>query len=113
MRTIGFVVIGAILGLALLPAHAQEPVPSHPALTDTFYFAAGVFRPKTSTSAQLDSTNLGAGANIDFERALGMTTQESVPDYFARWRFSERWRLEVEYFELNRRGDKVLEQDIT
>jgi hypothetical protein len=103
----------AILGAGAASARAQDAIPNHPALNDTFYFAAGAFRPKTSTSAQLDSTNLGAGANVDFERALGMTTQESVPDAFARWRFSERWRLEVEYFELNRRGDKVLQQSIT
>jgi hypothetical protein len=101
------------LGMAAVTARAQDAVPNHPALNDTFYFAAGAFRPKTTTSAQVDSSNLGVGANIDFERALGMTTQDSVPDAFARWRFSERWRFEVEYFELNRRGDKVLQQDIT
>ena len=113
MRTIGFVVVGVILGVGLVPAHAQEPVPIHPALHDSFYFAAGVFVPKTTTSAQLDSTNLGAGVNIDFERMLGITTQKTVPDAIARWRFADRWRFEVEYFELNRNGDKVLEQDIT
>jgi hypothetical protein len=113
MRNLVCAIIAATIGLVLTPARAQEPIPIHPALNDTFYIAAGAFRPKTSTSAQLDSTNLGAGANIDFERALGMTTQDSVPDAFARWRLSERWRLEVEYFELNRRGDKVLEQNIT
>jgi hypothetical protein len=106
-------VIAVALGMAAVPVRAQDAVPNHPALNDSFYFAAGAFRPKTSTSAQVDSTNLGAGANIDFERALGMTTQDLVPVAAARWRFSERWRLEAEYFELNRRGDKVLQQDIT
>lgn len=112
MRAIRFVVVGATLAICL-PAHAQEAIPIHPALHDSFYFAAGVFVPKTSTSAQVDSTNLGAGVNIDFERMLGMTTQRTVPDAFARWRFADRWRLEVEYFELNRNGDKVLQQEIS
>lgn len=113
MQAIRLAVVGVTLLICLPLAHAQDAVPIHPALHDRFYFAAGVFVPKTSTSAQLDSTNLGAGVNVDFERMLGMTTQKTVPDAFARWRFADRWRLEVEYFELNRSGDKVLEQDIT
>src|SRR5262245_35630702 len=93
-------------------ARAQDAIPSHPTLRDSFYFSLGAFVPKTSTSAQLDSTNLGVGTVIDFERALGMKTQEAVPEVFARWRFADRWRLEMAYFALNRRGDKVIEQDI-
>ena len=113
MHAIRFAVAGATLVICLPLAHAQDAVPIHPALHDSFYFAAGAFVPKTTTSAQLDSTNLGAGVNVDFERMLGITTQKTVPDAIARWRFADRWRLEVEYFELNRNGDKVLEQNIT
>jgi hypothetical protein len=105
--------VGAALLFSLTPARADDAVPDHPALRDKFYFGAGAFLPKTSTSAALDSTNLGAGANIDFERALGMTTQKVVPDAFFRWRITERWRFEAEYFQLNRSGDKVVTQDIT
>jgi len=112
MRTIGSVVIGAMLGLGLVPAHAQEPVPIHPALQDRFYMSVGAFLPKTSTSAQLDSKTLGTGVNIDFEQALGITTQKTVPDIFARFRFNDRWRIEAEYFQLNRRGDQALDRDI-
>jgi hypothetical protein len=106
----------ALFSASLAPlqsVHADDALPSHnPALRDSFYFALGGYVPKTSTSAQLDSTNLGIGTNIDFERALGMTTQRVVPDVSARWRFAEHWRFEVAYFELNRSGDKVIEQDI-
>jgi hypothetical protein len=111
LRTLGYAVIGAS-AFCLPLAQAQEAVPNHPALVDKFYFGLGAFVPKTSTSAQLDSTNLGVGANVDFERALGMTTQKVVPDAFFRWRFSDRWRLEAEYFELNRSGDKTISQNI-
>lgn len=113
MRALGFVVVGATMVLSAPVVRAQDAVPDNPALRDKFYFALGAFVPKTSTSAQLDSTNLGAGANIDFERALGMTTQKVVPDAAFRWRFGDRWRLEAEYFQLNRSGDKVISQDIT
>jgi len=104
--------IGVALVAFVTPAIAQDVVPNNPALTDSFYFALGAFVPKTSTSAQLDSTDLGAGANVDFERALGMTTQKVVPDASFRWRFAEHWRFEAEYFQLNRSGDKVISQQI-
>lgn len=112
MRFFPMAAAGAVLFISTA-ARAQEAVPNHPALTDTFYFAVGAFVPKTSTSASLESSNLGAGAFIDFERALGMATQKVVPDAAFRWRFSDRWRLEAEYFELNRSGDKTISQDIT
>jgi len=112
MRAIRIAITGATLVICLPPAHAQDAVPIHPALHDRFYFGVGAFVPKTSTSAQLDSTTLGAGANIDFEQALGITTQKTVPDIFARFRFTDRWRVEAEYFQLNRRGDQATQNQI-
>jgi len=93
------VLLSIIGAAAALPALAQSPdVPDHPALRDKFYLGAGVFLPKTSTSAQLNSSTLGIGTNIDFERTLGFEDSKSVPAFFGRWRFGERWRLEAEYF---------------
>lgn len=112
MRAIRFAAAAATLVICLPLAYAEDTVPIHPALHDSFYFAVGAFVPKTTTSAQLDSSTLGAGANIDFERALGITNQKTVPDAFARWRITDRWRVEAEYFLLNRSGSKALEQDI-
>lgn len=107
-------VLLSIIGVAAaLPVLAQSPdVPDHPALRDKFYLGAGVFLPKTSTSAQLNSSTLGIGTNVDFERTLGFEDSKSVPAFFGRWRFGERWRLEAEYFELNRSGTRTLNRDI-
>jgi len=66
---------------------------------------------RTSTSAQLQS-HTGVGANIDFENALGMATDKSVPMGFARWRIGQKWRIEAEYFQLNRTWTKVIDRDI-
>jgi len=103
----------ALLMAAITPARATEDlIPNHPALNDRFYFALGAFWPQTTTSAQLNSTRLGAGASIDFENALGLSTDKSVPSFIGRWRFGERWRLEAEYFELNRGGSRSLDRSI-
>jgi hypothetical protein len=91
---------------------ADEAIPDHPALRDRFYFGAGIFVPQTATSAQLQSTRTGVGANVDFENALGMATDKSAPVALARWRISQRWRIEAEYFQLNRSGTKQIDRDI-
>src|SRR3954468_20699387 len=107
MRTLALLAL-----LACVTARAADGlIPEHPALTDRFYFGAGVFFPQTSTSAQLQSKT-GFGANLDFENALGMSTSQSVPVAMARWRLGERWRIEAEYFQLNRSGTKQIDRNI-
>lgn len=93
-------------------ASAQEPIPDHAALRDRFYFTLGAFFPRTTTSAQLDSSRLGVGASIDFENALDMQSAKTVPLASGRMRFGERWRVEAEWFELNRNGDKQIDRNI-
>jgi hypothetical protein len=104
-------IAAGILGAATAVAAADEAIPEHPALSDRFYFGAGLFLPQTSTSAQLQSKR-GLGANIDFENALGMTTSKSVPVVMGRWRFGQAWRLEAEYFQFNRSGSKRIDREI-
>jgi hypothetical protein len=91
---------------------AENGPPSHPLLSDRFYFGVGAYVPTTSTVARLDSNALGIGANVDFEKALGLQTEKAVPNFIGRWRFTERWRVEAEYFELNRSGNKDLTREI-
>jgi len=99
---------------SLSAAHAEEVVAplSNPALNDRFFVFVGAYIPKSATSAQLNSTTLGAGTNIDFEQALGIQTQKGVPDVGARIRLSERWRIEAEYFQLDRNGDRTSDREI-
>ena len=104
-------VASIIVAAVAAPAFGQEAPPDHPALRDRFYFAAGAFFPQTTTSAQLDSRS-GVGGNIDFENALGMKESDTVPALMARWRINNRWRLEGEYFQLNRTGDKTVDRTI-
>jgi len=112
MRSLHYVVIGLALGGALSPVHAEEVIPVNPALHDRFYIGFGLFRPKTSTSAQFDSTRFGVGTNVDFEQMLGMETRSTTPEFLARYRFTDRWRVAVEYFELNRSGTRAVDRDI-
>ena len=87
-------------------------IPNNPALTDTWFFGAGATFMNSNTQAELKSS-LGAGAVVDFEDAFGLAENSWAPELLARWRFSERWRLEMEYFSLNRKNGRVTDQDIT
>jgi hypothetical protein len=101
-----------LLGALALPAGAQDAVPDNPLLKDRFYFGVGAFFPKTSTQAQANSS-VGVGTNIDFENALGMQTSKTVPSAFGRMRFGERWRVEAEWFRLDRSGSRSIDREIT
>jgi hypothetical protein len=94
------------LAVATGRAAAAEAIPDNPALKDRFSFNLGAFFARTSTQAQV--TKNGVGAMVDFENTLGLDEQNV--DIFAGflWRISERWRLDVEYFRLDRSATRTL-----
>jgi hypothetical protein len=113
MWKVGYCLVGLVLAITVVNAGAEEgTIPSHPALRDRFYLGFGGFVPQTTTQAQLNSTRLGAGANIDLEQSLDMDRQKTIPVLFGRFRISDRWRIEAEYFRLNRSGERTIDRDI-
>jgi len=113
----------SILAAALLlsgtveTAHAQapaaEPIPNHPALNDRFNFEFGAYFSRSSTSASLGPSSGGIGVVVDFENTLGLEDRNVSAIGAILWRMSERWRLEVDYFSLNRNATRTLAADIT
>jgi hypothetical protein len=106
-----------LLGIAFIAAAtavgaADGDIPDHPALSAKWYFGAGLFIPQIVTDARLSSTRLGAGAIINFEDSLGIDQEKEVPGFLALWRISHRWRLEAEYFEINRSATRSINRDI-
>ena len=113
MKTKPLIVLSAIAiaFAAATPAAAQ--VPLHPALEDTWTFGAGFFFPNTTTQATLTSNRTGLGTAVDFEDTLGMERSKMVPSFYARWRINQRWRVDAEYFALNRDSERAINRDIT
>jgi hypothetical protein len=93
------------------PPPANSEIPIHPALTDRFFVGAGGFYAQSTTDARLNSPS-GIGTTVNFEDLLGLDNSDITPQIVARWRMSERWRLEFEYFSLDRSNSKVLSQDV-
>jgi hypothetical protein len=91
---------------------AQDPtIPNHPALTDRFFFGLGAYYATSTTEARLDSS-VGIGTNVDFEDLLGLDERTWSPQGIARFRLSHRWRLELEYFQVDRSNSRLLAEDI-
>lgn len=92
---------------------ATESVPSHPALTDRFIFELGGYYSRSSTQASLGPSSGGSGVVVDFESTLGFEERNLTGIGGFVWRMTERWRLEVEYFKLNRDATRTLASDVT
>ena len=108
----------ALLMTGIVPvARAQtasaEAIPNHPALTSRFVFELGAFYSRSSTQASLGPSSGGTGVVIDFENTLGLDERNLSAVGGFIWRMSDRWRLEVDYFSLNRSATRTLASDFT
>src|SRR5204863_7734415 len=55
---------------------------------------------------------VGVGALVDFENDLGLPENDVIGVYTLRWRISQRWQLDAEYFNLKREHDKQLSRTL-
>jgi hypothetical protein len=100
--------------LVAVTARAQtEAIPNHPALTDKFTFELGGFYSKSSTQASFGPSGGGTGVIVDFENTLGLEDRNLSAIGGFLWRITDRWRLEVDYFSLNRDATRTLATDVT
>jgi hypothetical protein len=84
----------------------------HPALQDRWSFDLGAYSPNVKSSASLNGTRNGVGTTVNFEDTLGLSDHKTVGEILGRVRLGERWRIEGEYFSLNRSGSRAINQDI-
>lgn len=97
---------------AYAQAAAAEAIPNHPALTSRFTIELGGFYSRSSTQASLGPSTGGTGVVVDFENTLGLEERNLSGIAGFLWRISDRWRLEVEYFSLNRDATRTLATDV-
>ena len=112
MKTKTLIALAAIAFAAAAIAPAAAQVPLHPALEDKWSFGLGAFFPNTATQAQLTSNTTGLGTSIEFEDTFNMDRSKTVPVFYARWRINQRWRIDAEYFQLNRSSERVIDREI-
>lgn len=94
------------------PVPAAEATPRHTLLNDKLRITLGGFYADTNTSVRVDA-NTALGAEVNFEDLLGLSNRKLVGEANLYWRFGERWRLGVDYFSINRSGNRTLTQNVT
>lgn len=107
------VLFATLASLASATVRAQaEAIPDNPVLNDRFTFELGGFYSRSSTQASLGPPAGGTGVIVDFENTLGLDERNLSGIGGFLWRISDRWRLEVDYFSLNRRATRTLETQV-
>jgi hypothetical protein len=107
------VALGALLIAAA--AHAADddvPIPDHPMMRDRFFVGVGVVWAQSNVTANLNTGRVGLGTFIDFENDVGLKKNNAIGQFAFRMNISERWRLEAEYFSLNRDSDQTLSRTL-
>jgi len=112
MKTKSLIALAVLASAAAAIAPAAAQAPLHPALEDRWTFGAGFFFPNTATQASLTSQRTGVGTNVDFEEALDIERSKTVPILYGRWRINQRWRIDAEFFQLNRSSERVIDRTI-
>ena len=103
-RLLGYA--AAVLAACAGQARAETP-------SDDFWFQLEGFRPEIESTARVDfpSTRV-PGTEVSFEDELGLSDRKTLPYVLAGMRLGERWRIEMEYYELKRSGTRTIERDI-
>jgi hypothetical protein len=91
---------------------STEAIPNHPALSDRFTLELGAFYSKANTAASLGPSGGGTGSIVNFENTLGLEDQNLSAIGGFLWRVTDRWRLEADYFSLNRSATRPLDTNI-
>ena len=104
----GVLIVAA--GLFSAPLMAQGTGDVHPWLEDDFIIGLGGFMPDKEFSVRVDGAV--PGQDIDFDRGVAVTNDDTSGALWFRWNFGEKWSLTGQYFATDDSGRAVLEEDI-
>lgn len=86
--------------------------PQHRLLNDSFRFTLGGFYAQSTTEARLSTATGGTGVDVNFEDLLGLASNKGVLEAAMYWRITERWRVDLDYFRVDRNGTRTLQRDV-
>jgi hypothetical protein len=108
--------VGPLAANAADEANKEPASPSattqHRLLNDRFRLSLGGFYAESTTEARLSTASGGVGADVNFEDMLGLDERKLIGEAALYWRFGERWRLDLNYFSLNRGATRTLDTQI-
>jgi opacity protein-like surface antigen len=105
----------ALLLALIVPGFASAQDASwtvNPGLTDTWTFQLGAYIPSVDTTAHLNSASGAIGTDVSLEDDLGFSDRKTLGSFFAGARLGQRWKIEFEYFQLNRSNSHTISKTI-
>ena len=104
----------ALIGMTAcgLAAAQESGWTEHPALQDRWAIQIGAYRPNVRTTANLNGSGGRVNAAVDFEDELNLADRETMPTFLLSARLGARWKIEGEYFALNRSGTRAVGRTI-
>ncbi len=103
------------LSLLLLTVPAGVAVADdavHPFITDKFSLQVGLFLPSKDLKLSVDGSIAGINQEFDWEAATGFSEDDEIFMAEAKWRFGKKWSLRAQYYEADKTGRAVLEEDV-
>jgi len=79
---------------------------------DRFAINVEAFFPDIDTVVRLDASDGSSGTTIDFEQSLGMSDTKTLLALGFAWRFAEKHRVSLDYFDLSRSGSSITTSEI-
>lgn len=95
--------------LACLAVGASSPVWAQVGqgnLDENLWLQLGAFRPKIDSTFQASSPGGAIGTSISGENDLGLEDNSTIGSVLLGARLGDRWRMEFEYFKLDRRTER-------
>ena len=107
MNSIKWLLAVASAAMLSAPAFAERP-------NDRFWAIGGAFFTTSNSNLRLDNVALGSiGTTVDLETDIGLPVHKTLPYGLAGLRLGKAFRIEGEYFKLNRTGNRSLDKSIT
>jgi hypothetical protein len=98
----------AVVALVCLPGGAWAEAPQ-----DSFWAELSYFYPTITSTARLDFVPTARpGSSIRLEDELDLEDRKGTPYLTLGMRLGDNWRLEFEYYELNRSASSTIERQI-
>jgi opacity protein-like surface antigen len=96
--------------LAVVPAMAEDAV-IHPKLGARLYLDVGGYVPAVDTQLRVDRAG-GSGTVLDLEDDLDFEDRPTFPYALLNLRLGQRWRIEGEYFGIERDNTTVIDRKL-
>ena len=98
--------VAAVMMALAMPTPALAQLPS-----DTFRIQAGWFLMSADSKLRVDGAT--TGTEVSMNNDLGVPKRDDTYHLNAEWRFAERHRLAISYFDMQRSGTLALTRDVT